>query len=55
MGREVDIPWVVGVNIPCVGGVDKPWIRWVNIPCVGGRYTMGRGRYTMNRGLIYHG
>ena len=20
MGREVDIPWVVGVNIPCVGG-----------------------------------
>ena len=27
MGREVDMPWVVGVNIPWVGG----------------RYTMGNG------------
>jgi hypothetical protein len=35
MGREFDIPWVVGVNIPWVGGFDMPW--------VGGRYTMCSG------------
>ena len=39
MGRAVNIPWVGGVDIPCVG---------VEIPWVGCRYTMGRGS-------IYHG
>ena len=70
MGREVDIPWIVGINIPWIG-VDIPW--------KGGQYTMGRGfdipcvegiditwvgtRYTMYRVVkmpwvgrsIYHG
>ena len=36
MDREVDIRWVVGVNIPWVGG----------------RYTMGRvSQYTMGSGI----
>ena len=34
IGREIDIPWVVGVKIPCRGG----------------RYTIGRvGQYIMGR------
>ena len=33
MGREIDIPWVVGVNIP--------WVGWVNIPWVGGSIYHG--------------
>ena len=42
MGRGVDIPCVVGVNIPWVRGRYKI-VRGFDIPWVGGRHAIDRG------------